>query len=164
MKKDLAVIGGLVLVIVVFIIFGRGFSSGQFATQTSTESAQTQKGEHAEVKIKTLSVIAKISDEPKERQAGLSDFPSLALNEGMLFIFDKSDRYVFWMKNMEFAIDIIWIDEQKKIVDIAVNVSPEPNKNEKELTKSNAKYVLEINAGLSSLNNLQVGDQASFEL
>ena len=168
MKKDLATIGGLVLVIVVFIIFGRGFSTGSFITQTATDSAQTQKKESTQVAIKDLTIQTKIADEPKDREAGLADYSSLPLGEGMLFVFDKAESYVFWMKNVEFAIDIIWIDDQKKIVDIAPNVPPEPNKGEKELTrykpKSDAKYVLEINAGLSSLHNLQIGDQVSFEL
>ena len=168
MKKDLAVIAGLVLVIVVFIIFGRGFSTGQFLTQTATDSAQTQKKESTQVAIKDLTIQAKIADEPKEHQIGLADLSSLPIGEGMLFVFDKSASYVFWMKNVEFAIDIIWIDENKKIVDIASNVPPEPDKGEKELTrykpKSDAKYVLEINAGISALHNLQIGDQVAFEL
>ena len=168
MKKDLAVIAGLVLVIVVFIIFGRGFSTGQFITQISTNSAQTQNKESAQVTIKDLVIQAKIADDSKERQAWLADYSSLPLGEGMIFVFDKSASYIFWMKNVEFAIDIIWINDAKKIVDIAQNVPPEPDKGEKELTrykpKSDAKYVLEINAGLSSLHNLQIGDQVSFEL
>ena len=131
MKKDLAVIAGLVLVIVVFIIFGRGFSTGQFLTQTSTDSAKTQQKESTQVVVKDLTIQAKIADDPKEHQAGLSDFSSLSLNEGMLFVFDKSAAYVFWMENVEFAIDIIWIDEAKKIVDIAPNVPPETSKIDK---------------------------------
>ena len=168
MKKDLAVIAGLVLVIVVFIIFGRGFSTKQFLTQNATESAQVQTKESTQVTVKDLVIKVKIADEPKEQQTGLADNSSLALDEGMMFVFDQSKRNTFWMKDMKFAIDIIWIDDQKKIVDIAPNVPPEPNKGEKELTrykpKSDAKYVLEINAGLSSLHNLQIGDQVSFEL
>lgn len=168
MKKDLAIIFGLVLVIVVFIVFGRGFSTGQFITQTATESAQTQKKESTQVTIKDLVIQAKISDETKEHQSGLADYSSLALGDGMIFVFDKSASYVFWMKDVEFAIDILWIDEAKKIVDIAPNVPPEPNKGEKDLTrykpKSDAKYVLEINAGLSALHNLQIGDQVAFDL
>lgn len=168
MKKDLAIIFGLVLVIVVFIIFGRGFAPTQFTNLTSTPSAQTQKKESTQVTVKDLVIQAKIADESKKHQAGLANYASLALSDGMLFVFDKSGSYTFWMKNVGFAIDIIWIDETKKIVDIAPNVPPEPDKGEKELTryrpKSNAKYVLEINAGLSALHNLQIGDQVSFEL
>ena len=168
MKKDLAIIAGLVLVIVFFIIFGRGFSTGQFITQTATDSAQTQNKNNAQVTIKDLVIQAQIADESKEHEVGLADYSSLALDEGMLFVFDKSASYVFWMKDVEFAIDIIWIDDQKKIVDIAPNVPPEPNKNEKGLTrykpKNDAKYVLEINAGISALHNLHIGDSVSFEL
>ena len=168
MKKDLAIIAGLVLVIVFFIIFGRGFSTGQFITPSATGSAETQKKENTQVTVKDLAIKAKIADEPKEQQTGLADYSSLGLDEGMIFVFDQSKRHTFWMKDMDFAIDIIWIDEAKKIVDIAPNVPPEPNKNEKELTrykpKSDAKYVLEINAGISALHNLQISDQVSFEL
>ena len=168
MKKDLAIIAGLVLVIVIFIIFGRGFSTGQFLTQNATESAQVQTKESTQVTVKDLVIKVKIADEPKEQQTGLADNSSLALDEGMMFVFDQSKRNTFWMKDMKFAIDIIWIDDQKKIVDIAPNVPPEPNKDEKKLTrykpKSDAKYVLEINAGLSALHNLQIGDQVAFEL
>ena len=168
MKKDLAIIAGLILVIVFFIIFGRGFSTGQFITQTATDSAQTQKKESTQITIKDLVIQAKIADEPKEHQIGLADYSSLSLDEGMLFVFDKSASYMFWMKDVEFAIDIIWIDDQKKIVDIAPNVPPEPARDDKELCKykpkADAKYVLEINAGVSSLHNLQVGDQVAFEL
>ena len=168
MKKDLAIIAGLVLVIVFFIIFGRGFSTGQFITPSATGSAETQKKENTQVTVKDLAIKAKIADEPKEQQTGLADYSSLGLDEGMIFVFDQSKRHTFWMKDMDFAIDIIWIDDQKKIVDIAPNVPPEPARDDKELSKykpkADAKYVLEINAGVSSLHNLQVGDQASFEL
>ena len=147
---------------------GISISTGQFLTQTATDSAQTQNKESVQVTIKDLVVQAKIADEPKEQQSGLSDFSSLALDEGMIFVFNQSKRHTFWMKDMDFAIDIIWIDEAKKIVDIAPNVPPEPKKSDKELTrytpKNNAIYILEINAGLSALHNLQVGDQVLFEL
>ena len=107
MKKDLAVIAGLVLVIVVFIIFGRGFSTGQFLTQNATESAQVQTKESTQVTVKDLVIKVKIADEPKEQQTGLADNSSLALDEGMMFVFDQSKRNTFWMKDMKFAIDII---------------------------------------------------------
>lgn len=168
MKKDLAVIFGLVFVIVVFIIFGRGFAPTQFTSQVSTPSAQIEKKENVQVTVRDLSVQAKIADEQNEQQKGLSKLSSLAIDQGMLFVFEQNKRHTFWMKDVEFAIDIIWIDESKKIVDIAQNVSPEPGKSDKELTRyvprADAKYVLEINAGLSSLHNLQIGDPVAFEL
>ena len=86
----------------------------------------------------------------------------------MLFVFENKGPYGFWMKDMKFAIDIIWIDENKNILDIVANTAPQPGKKDKELTvykpRDDALYVLEFNAGLANLNNLQIGDKVSFEL
>ena len=72
------------------------------------------------------------------------------------------------MKDMKFPIDIIWIDGEKRIVDIAANVRVEPDKKDRELavykSQAEALYVLEVNAGLSALHGLSIGDQVNFEL
>lgn len=171
MKKDLSVIGGLFLVVVVLVLFGNFFGTGGLlkgiGSNQATPSAKIAK-DSTIVSIGKLSVNAKIASTPNDKKTGLSKNDSLALDQGMLFIFDKSDIYPFWMKGMKFAIDIIWLDQNKKVVDIAKNVSPEPGKNDVQLKQykpaTAAKYVLEVNAGLGDLNNVQVGDTANFEL
>ncbi len=165
-KKDLAIIFGLFLLIAILLIFGKGISTISYLPQNQS---QTQKGnELPAISVKSLNIKAKVASKPDERKNGLSKQESMPLDEGMLFVFENPGLFGIWMKDMKFAIDIIWIDENKKIVDIAANTPPEPSKKEKELTiyrpTSNAKYVLEINAGLSTLNNLQIGDQVNFEL
>jgi hypothetical protein len=170
-KKDLSVIGGLFLVVVVLVLFGNFFGTGGLlkgiGSNQATPSAKIAK-DSTIVSIGKLSVNAKIASTPNDKKTGLSKNDSLALDQGMLFIFDKSDIYPFWMKGMKFAIDIIWLDQNKKVVDIAKNVSPEPGKNDVQLKQykpaTAAKYVLEVNAGLGDLNNVQVGDTANFEL
>ena len=169
MKKDLAIIFGLFIVIAVIVVFGKGFSTFNFFSQTaSTQEAKPQNRKETLIRIKDLSITAKIAANSKDRQKGLSKLESLPLDQGELFVFDKSDKYEIWMKDMKFAIDIIWIDQDKRIVDIASNIPPEPGKKDQELQryqpKQEAKYILEINAGLASLHNLQVGDQLSFEI
>jgi len=164
-KKDLAIIFGLFLLIAVLLIFGKGVSTTSYLPQSQS---QTQKGNELQlVSGKTLNIKVKVASKPDERKKGLSKQDSIPLDTGMFFVFENPGLYGIWMKDMKFAIDIIWIDEDKKIVDIAENVPPEPNKKDEELTiyrpRSSAKYVLEINAGLSSLNNLQIGDQVNFE-
>lgn len=57
-----------------------------------------------------------IADTVVTRTQGLSGRTSLAETDGMLFVFENADRYGFWMKDMNFAIDIIWIDPEKNIV------------------------------------------------
>ena len=175
MKKDLAIIGGLFMVVAGLVIFGRGFTSSQFAgispRPESTKSATQNKGV-ADVTIGTLKISAEVADTADERKKGLSDQDELPISIGMFFVFDKSGSYAIWMKDMRFPIDIIWIDDsqagEKKLVDIAENAVPEPGKKDEELKRyqprSQAKYILEVNAGLVKLHNLQIGDKVTFEL
>lgn len=173
MKKDLAIIGGLLLLVMAILIFGGGLSSMGFISNKSGESSKSASVSSVvsgdiEVNIKNLVIHAKVASNADLRRKGLSKVDSLPINEGMLFVFDQKGRYSFWMKDMKFPIDIIWIDENKKIVNISANAILEPKKADKDLTKYDSsydvKYVLEINAGLAAANNLQIGDLVSFSL
>jgi len=105
-----------------------------------------------------------VSTTPEERSRGLMFKESLDINQGMLFVFDKNDIYPFWMKNTLISLDIIWINKEKEIVFIKETASP---CEEKFCTTINpsvvAKYVLEINGGLSGKIGIQVGDKISIE-
>jgi len=169
MKKDLAIIFGLFLIIIVLVIFGHGVTTASFLNPKLNLQSTIQKSKGTvTVSVRTLIIDATVANTATERKKGFSKRDSLPLNQGMLFVFEQSGKYGFWMKDMKFAIDILWLDEGKKIVDIAQNVPTEPDKKDKELTiykpSQNAKYVLEVNAGLSQLHGLQIGDQAIFEL
>ena len=98
-------------------------------------------------------------------QKGLSGRPSLHPKSGMLFIFPQKERYQFWMPDMYFPIDIIWIDDGI-IVDIAENVSNEfdPAKPRFYLPPNPINYVLEVNAGFTKKNGMGIGDRAVFKL
>lgn len=168
MKKDLAIIFGLFLFVVVLLIFGRSYTSVGFVEQASQSSQSARANGLVSLSAKTLSINAIVVSEAADRKKGLSGRNSLPLNQGMLFVFEKKGPYQFWMKDMKFAIDIIWIDENKKIVDIIADVPPEPGTSDKKLRKyssrSDALYVLEVNAGLSVLHELGIGDQINFTL
>lgn len=107
-----------------------------------------------------------IADNTSKRAKGLSSRKSLAENEGMLFLFDKFGNYGFWMKDMLFPIDIIWI-KNDKIIDITYNVLPEPEKSIFNLTvyypQEAVDKVLEINAGLAKKYNFKIGDKVIFD-
>ena len=96
-----------------------------------------------------------------DQENGLSFRENLKNDEGMLFIFDNVGTYPFWMKDMSFPIDIIWIGEDFRVIFIKENATPEsfpeifsPNKN--------SKYVLEVNALFSQKKNLKEGDKVEF--
>jgi len=111
--------------------------------------------------VNNSKIQTEIADTPAKRELGLSGRPRLLENEGLLFIFDQPDQYKFWMKDMNFPIDIIWLDENKKIVDITTNLATSTYPNS-FTSLSPAKYVLELNAGFTAKNNIKVGNQASW--
>ncbi|MEI6238027.1 MAG: DUF192 domain-containing protein [bacterium] len=83
-----------------------------------------------------------------EQTLGLSGRDSLALNSGMLFYFDHDDFWKFWMKDMKFSIDIIWLDKDFRVIDIKNNATPSTYP-ELFTSKNVARYVLEVPAGFA---------------
>ena len=95
----------------------------------------------------------------QERANGLAKRDSLDLDSGMLFEFDREGRYSFWMKDVMFPLDIIWISENKEIVFIEERIQPCMEEICAIIqTEEKAKYVLEINAGMADKINLRIGD------
>jgi uncharacterized membrane protein (UPF0127 family) len=105
--------------------------------------------------------LAKTSQEQEE---GLAKFNKIDKNQGMLFIFQKQDYHSFWMKNMQFPIDIIFINKNK-IVDIFQKVPVAVGENlPTYTTKAKADKVLEINSGLSNEYKIKIGDNVEINL
>ena len=103
-----------------------------------------------------------LSQNSIEIAKGLMFQKSLEQNKGMLFLFNKSAKYSFWMKNTYIPLDIIWLNKDKKVVFISENNQPckwyycssiKPTEN--------AKYVLEVNSGIVKKIGLKIGDELS---
>jgi uncharacterized protein len=112
---------------------------------------------------KVLQTEVMVSDE--DRQMGLMFRPSLPLDHGMLFIFEQPDFHGIWMKNCKFPIDILWLDEQGKVVHVAEKVPPcqtEPCPVYQPLRR--AAYVVELNAGQARKEKAAVGSKLEFTL
>jgi hypothetical protein len=107
-----------------------------------------------------LSEIAKTKEDFFK---GLMFRQKLDEDKGMIFDFGKDGVYSFWMKNTLIPLDIIWINNENKVVFIKKNAEP-CSESSCPLTKPDkkARYVLEINAGISEKINLQLGDTAVF--
>jgi len=101
-----------------------------------------------------------IADNDFEHQTGMMYRKHMDTNKGMLFIFEEIKVRSFYMKNTYISLDIIYIDTENTIINIAKNAKP---MNEASLfSNAPAKYVLEINAGLSDVWGLRKGDKISY--
>lgn len=125
----------------------------------------TREGELEVLKAGSDSVLARLDIElaltDYEIQTGLMYRKSLGKTEGMLFVFEEEAPHSFYMKNTLIPLDIIFIDESLKIVHIHRNADP---LNESGIpSEGPVQYVLEINAGLSDLWQLGVGDSIRYE-
>ena len=125
------------------------------------EIAFTKQGELNLIKVENDSIIAildiEIADDEYKTQTGLMYRRSMAKNQGMLFIFKDLQPRSFYMKNTEFALDIIYFNSEKEIVSIRKNAKPYDQTSLP--SEAPAQYVLEVNAGLSDKWNLTKGDK-----
>jgi uncharacterized membrane protein (UPF0127 family) len=116
------------------------------------------------VTIKDQTFKVSIAKTEEEKQKGLSGLDSLRLDEGKLFLFEKPDTYAFWMKDMKFPIDIIFINGTK-IVSITENAKPVKS-GELPIYQPTgpSDKALEINAGLSKKYNFKQGDTVTIDI
>lgn len=125
---------------------------------TKNAELYIMKGENDSI-IKTLDI--EIADDEYKTQTGLMYRKSMEENQGMLFIFPDAQVRSFYMKNTEIGLDIIYINADKQIVSFQKNAIPFDVTSLPSVVP--AQFVLEINAGLSDLWNLEVGDKISWE-
>ncbi|MBI2013734.1 MAG: DUF192 domain-containing protein [Candidatus Colwellbacteria bacterium] len=108
-------------------------------------------------------VIVEIADTDEKRALGLSGREELKDDHGMLFIFENKHIPGFWMKDMNFAIDIIWIGEDFIVRDITPNLLPETYP-QAFYPREPVLYVLEVSAGWAARHNIEVGATLNFEI
>jgi len=102
---------------------------------------------------------------PSDRAQGLMFRPSLPEDRGLLFVFDEIDFHSIWMKNCKFPIDIVWLDDQHKVVDVAEAVPPcKADPCPSYLPMRRARYVIELNARQARREKATLGSVIQFEL
>jgi uncharacterized membrane protein (UPF0127 family) len=112
---------------------------------------------------KVLQAEVMVSDE--DRAMGLMFRSSLPLDRGMVFVFETADFHGIWMKNCKFPIDIVWLDEERRVVHVAEAVPPcraEPCPVYNPMRR--ASYVIELNAGQARREKAVVGATVRFDL
>lgn len=104
----------------------------------------------------------RIADNDRTRIKGLSGTDDLPANQAMVFIFDNDGRHAIWMKDMNYAIDIVWLDASKKVVDIVVDATPDSYPNKTFVPKADGRYVVEFRSGTVAEKGIRVGQEAVF--
>ena len=122
----------------------------------------------AVVTIGKAIVQVEIASTPAQRAQGLSGRATICgaplrqgcgeAQKGMLFVFQKPTQDGFWMKDMHFALDIIWVDSGGEVVTIAPNLSPETYP-KSFYPRAPALMVLEVPAGFAAAYGIAIGDK-----
>ncbi len=140
----------LVIVLIVFVGMASNFKS-------------LFQGEEPYVIINSQKIYVEIADSSEEKKQGLSGRESLAENKGMLFIYPEPGNYSFWMKEMRFNLDFVFINDQK-VVDLKENIPFSKEGEEPQTIRAEAEFdkVLEVNQGTIKEMNIKVGDEVDF--
>ena len=139
---------GFSVIIIIFIFVISVFVLSKYQNTTDIFLANTK-------------IRVTIANTSLSQSRGLSHRVKLNTNEGMLFIFKQPGIYQFWMKDMNFPIDIIWFDKYKKIISVNKNIQPSSYP-ELFAPISPVLFVLEVPSGFFTRNNLQIGDQLNW--
>lgn len=99
-----------------------------------------------------------VADTDALRQKGLSHKKVLGITEGMVFVYDQPGKRCMWMKDMDFPIDMLWLDAAKRVVAIETHVLP--SSFPRTFCNDNSQYVIELYSGKAA--SLVVGQQLSF--
>lgn len=114
------------------------------------------------LRIGETDFLASVAVTPEEREQGLSNTSELPAGVVKLFVFDFSDEWGIWMKDMNYPIDIIWLNEEKRVVHVEHQIPPEsyPMVFRSLLP---ALYVIEVSAGLATTMGLVLDDKIEFD-
>ncbi|MEX2014448.1 MAG: DUF192 domain-containing protein [Candidatus Saccharimonadales bacterium] len=146
-----------------FVVYSLSFIVVAFAAWLSFKLEKSEVITQAKTCIQTEQNCfeMEVADTNEKRVKGLSGRAGLPENQGMLFIFEQAEEQCFWMKDMRFNIDMVWINTQKEIIKIKEKVSPDTFPD--LFCSDNTKYVLEFNQGFVAKYGLKPGSKLQFE-
>jgi len=96
------------------------------------------------------------------REQGLSGKSELGTDQALLLVFPSEDKWGIWMKNMNFPIDVVWLNKEKKVVYIKKNV-PFDDQTKIYKPEKPAQYVVELPSGTSTAKSIAIGRVAIFQ-
>ncbi len=136
---------------------------GRVDESNDTASYISSKYEVKRIMIDGIMLEVEVADTDEKRALGLMYREGLDDGKGMLFIFPTEGRYSFWMMNMRFNIDILWIDSSGRVVYIVEDAEPCKGSSGEDIRQCiyypdvRARYVLEVNSGFVREHNIGIG-------
>lgn len=160
-KKKLSiqkiVIGVIAIAVIGFFVYNNFIKNNEQELEYYTFTKEGELTFTDSLGTLKAKIDLEIADNDYERQLGLMNRKEMKENEGMLFIFPRQDYQSFWMRNTLISLDMIFVNQQKKIITI--------HKNTKTLSDQSypssepSMYVVEVLAGFTDKHNIQVGDK-----
>ncbi|MBI4033860.1 DUF192 domain-containing protein [Candidatus Saccharibacteria bacterium] len=152
MPKQLRLV--VVAVLVIAAVVAAVLFSGQDNVSMPKQVCGPYRNDKA-VQIGSTQIKTEVASADAERAKGLGGRPCIESDRGMLFVFDKPGRYPFWMKDMRFPIDIVWISPNHRVVGLEVDVLPSSFPDRFVNKDEPAQYVLELQANRAK--DLKIG-------
>lgn len=131
------------------------------ASRVTTRTVPDTVYQTKDIIINNVTIHTLIADTDPLRELGLGGRDGLDTDTGMFFVFQKDGIYPFWMKDMRFSIDMIWISHDKKIIYMAQNIAPSTYPMSFG-PQTLARYVLEVPANYAVQHGFMIGDAVSF--
>ena len=153
-RRRLALVALLLVALAVAVVYA---NPALLITGYETTTVEAVDGDTGE-SLATAEV--RIADSPIKRYVGLSATDELGANEGMLFVHDEPGEYGYVMRDMAFAIDILFVASDGEITRIH---EAEPESRPLTTYEGHGQYVLEVPLGWSANNDVDVGDRIEFD-
>ncbi|MFA5812108.1 MAG: DUF192 domain-containing protein [bacterium] len=136
---------------------GTGEQTGTGQATTAAQGEQAAAEAVGTIVVGSTPFSVEIAETEQQKEKGLMGRESLPESAGMWFVFDQPVSDNFWMKDTTIPLDMIFVDENLRVIYIAANTVP--GSTEMIKAPSPYQYVLEVNAGVAAKSNIKVGDQ-----
>lgn len=147
--------GALFVCVIAIAVYQVVYMGRQVDLQTMKVVSATK---HIDIVFGSTTIRAEIVDTEASRQKGLSGREGLASSTGLFFVFDVDNVWGIWMKDMKFAIDVVWFDKNGTIVGLKSDMTPKSYPNV-FLPEKEARFILEMEAGMIKKTKIKMGDQ-----
>lgn len=155
LKSSLLFLLGMILIVFSFYRVLESPAPGRYQVLESSFRAE------GILRFDEKEIVVEIADRSDEIVRGLSGRSGLKKGTGMLFVFDQPGRYGFWMKGMNFPIDMVWIDRDFRVVTVKEGIIPETYP-AVFYPAADALMVLELASGDATGLGIEVGTKMNF--